>query len=257
MNARPLSRRRLALGLAAASLAALGWRPGRAAPAAIVLATDEPETSWAGRWMRMIYVEAFRRLDLPLRVEVYPLARIGVLLDRGEVDGEFLRTAAYGAAHPALVRVDESVVDLVFALWTVDSTAAPRRLQDLADTGWQVLYRRGVLVCERALTAAIPADRLIDVTTTAQGLQMLRGARAEVYCEIDMALTNEHYAPPFKDTAMPRKLLELGDPLPTYPYLHRRHAALAAPLAAVLRQMKAEGLIERYQRDAARQLGAR
>jgi hypothetical protein len=52
-----------------------------------------------------------------------------------------------------------------------------------------------------------------------------------------------------------RKLLNLGRPLSLYPYLHMKHSALAPRLAAVLKQMKAEGLVERYRIDTEREFG--
>lgn len=54
----------------------------------------------------------------------------------------------------------------------------------------------------------------------------------------------------------PQKLFEIVEPLQLYPYLQRRHAALAPRLAATLRQMKAEGLFERYRVEVLRQLAA-
>jgi polar amino acid transport system substrate-binding protein len=45
--------------------------------------------------------------------------------------------------------------------------------------------------------------------------------------------------------------------VPTYPYLHRKHADLAPRLAAVLKQMKSEGLIKAYRLQVERDLGWR
>jgi hypothetical protein len=48
-----------------------------------------------------------------------------------------------------------------------------------------------------------------------------------------------------------RKLFEFAA-LPTYPYLARKHAELAPRLAATLKKMKGEGLLDRYHVEAMR-----
>jgi hypothetical protein len=42
----------------------------------------------------------------------------------------------------------------------------------------------------------------------------------------------------------------LGEQIMLYPYLHKKHVALAPSLAAVLKQMKADGSFERYREEA-------
>jgi len=121
-----------------------------------------------------------------------------------------------------------------------------------------VQYRRGVLVCENALKKWQPPDRMFDVTTTEQGLKnLLEGPAGFAHCDTRLAVTSALYSERFKGVTSIRELLVLGETQPLYPYLHRRNAALAPRLAEVLRQMKAEGLIARYQREVERELGAK
>jgi len=115
------------------------WAAGGSACAApFVMGTDHDETTFGGQWIRRVYAEAFRRLDLPLQWEVYPTKRLTVMLERGAVDGEAQRVAAYAQAHPTLVRVDESLTDGQFALFVAQPTPALQRLKDLpsAGVGW-------------------------------------------------------------------------------------------------------------------------
>ena len=58
-----------------------------------------------------------------------------------------------------------------------------------------------------------------------------------------------------QDVGTIRKLIQLGAAIPTYPYIHKKHAALAPRLAAALKQMKSEGLIETYRLQAERDMG--
>ncbi|HMC17323.1 MAG TPA: hypothetical protein VKI18_16930 [Albitalea sp.] len=84
----PMQQRRHVL---AAGLLSVLCGHARAGAAPFVLGTDHPETSFGGRWIRRIYVEAFRRLDIPLRFADYPTQRLSVVLERGDIDGEAQR----------------------------------------------------------------------------------------------------------------------------------------------------------------------
>jgi len=50
-------------------------------------------------------------------------------------------------------------------------------------------------------------------------------------------------------------MIEIGTAMPLYPYLHPKRAELAPQLAFALKEMKAEGLVERYRLEALRELG--
>lgn len=245
--------RRLAM---AAAVALLPGPPAWAQPATpFVLGTDQAEGVYTDRWMRRTYAEAFRRLDVPLQIVVYPLQRLSVMLEQGSIDGEMLRARGYATAHPTLVRVDESVFDVGFALFVANPAHSLHRIDQLASTTMNGIYRRGVLFCESALKAAMPPGRLADITDTPQGLHMLLAGRTDFLCDVDASVLNALYSSEFKGVTTIRKMLEVGTAIPLYPYLHPRRAELAPRLAAALKQMKAEGLVERYRLEALRELG--
>jgi polar amino acid transport system substrate-binding protein len=244
---RRLRRLALALLLTPALLAA----QTRTTPAGtFVMGTVDAENTYAHRWYRRIYSEAFRRLGIRLELAVYPNQRIGIVLDQGAIDGEAARASIYSEVHPELIRVEESVLDVVFALYATHPTLELNRLDDLRRLKLRTAYRRGVLVCEKALASLLPPEQIIDVTGAEQGLQMMLSGRADLMCAVDQSLTNVLIAPEFAGVTSVRKVLEL-QAAPLFPYLHRRHAELAPKLAAVLKAMKAEGLIERYRLEAA------
>lgn len=229
--------------------------PGRAASAApFAMGVDHDETSFAGRWISRIYGEVFRRLGVPLRFVVYPTKRLSVMLAGGEVDGEAWRALDYAIAYPDLVRVDESVVEGRFALYAVGSRARLERIQDLSAANLHVQYRRGLVVCENALKRWQPARRLSDVTSTEHGLRNLLESPADTaLCDLELAVESALLSARFKGREAIVRLLPLSDSVPLYPYLHPRNAAMAPRLAAVLKQMKSEGLIERYRREVDRE----
>lgn len=224
-------------------------------PAPLVMGTDFEDATFSGRWLRLIYVEAFRRLDHPLEFAVFPTRRLSAEVDQGHIDGEAVRVYAYADAHPNLVRVEESVLDVEFVFYTANPAVRLTRLEELPSSGLLGEYRRGVALCENTLKQWLPAAQLSDVATTEQGLKKLLALRTDFFCELDNALLTVQAAPEFKGMAKVRKLLKLGNPLSLYPYLHKKRAALAPRLAAVLKQMKAEGLIERYRIETEREFG--
>ena len=119
--------RRLALSAWLVALLLMLPEPARAAsPDTVVLGSDQEAVSVTGIWMRRIYAEAFRRLGIPIEFAVYPTKRLSTTLDEGGIDGEFVRVHAYAAAHPNLVRVEEPVFSVQFALFTANP--ALRRL---------------------------------------------------------------------------------------------------------------------------------
>jgi ABC-type amino acid transport substrate-binding protein len=238
--------------LIAALLASFAIMPARLQSEPIkplVMATNQPETTYEGKWQRRLYEEAFKRLGVAFEVTLLPTARMTAMADSGEVDGQFVRVFAYADAHPEQVRVEEPIYQVVFGLWVSNPALNLSRLEDLAATGWRGIYRRGVEQCQNDLSGMLPGDRLSSVATTELGLQMLLAGRIDFYCELDGAVLNALYLPEFKNVTSVRLLLTYGDTIALHPYLHKKHAALAVRLAAVLKQMKADGSLERFRRE--------
>ncbi|WP_128961699.1 substrate-binding periplasmic protein [Bradyrhizobium guangzhouense] len=233
----------LLLGVLPHALRAESLRP-------FVMVTDQPETTYEGKWQRLAYQEAFKRLGVPLEVDLMPTQRVSAMVDSGAVDGQFLRVPAYGETHPDQVRVDESIYEVRFAIWASNAALTLPRLEDLAATNWIGVYRRGVELCQRSLSSLVPETRLTSIATEYDGLRMLLSGRVDFFCEIDAALLSALYSPEFKGVTSVRPLLTIGDRMVLYPYLYKTHADLAPRLAAVLKEMKAEGLLERYRQQA-------
>lgn len=241
----------LLLSLVLAPLPAAHAAP---APAFQLATTSDPHASYIFKWFDLIYTEAFRRLGLRIELSVYPTQRIGVLLDQGSIDGEVGRARIYAEVHPGLIRVEESVLDVAFALYTANPALAVSRLDGLRGSNLTAGYRRGVVYCERELQSVLPAAQITDVTKEEQGLHMLISGRIDVFCGMDTAVWAALASPSFKGTTVVRHLMTL-QLAPLYPFLLGKHAEQAPKLAAALKAMKAEGLIERYRLQALREFG--
>ena len=223
-------------------------------PERFVLGADADPSAYGSRWTVLGYTEAFRRLGIPLQINHYPLARRTALGDTGEIDGDAGRIYEYGAAHPNLVRVEEAFTEHSFALYSALPESRLRGLEDLRSSNLTVEFRRGIFFCENTLKRWVPAERLSDISSEEQGLSKLLAGRTDLYCELEYPVRTVLNSPPFKGETRIRPVLNLGT-IKTYPYLHRKHADLAPRLAAVLKQMKAEGLIEAYRLQVEKELG--
>lgn len=226
--------------------------PATAAP--FVMAADAEPGTYVHRWVVLIYTEAFKRLGIPIQFATYSLARRTALAEGGSIDGEVSRIYAYADTHPELIRVEEPVMGFTFALFTANPAVRLPRLEDLSAAEFRAEYRRGILMCEQTLTKVVPAERLSDVTSSEQGVKKLLARRTDVYCDIDLYVRQALNSPELKGAANVRKLLNIAA-VPTYPYLNKKHGDLAPRLATVLRQMKAEGLLDAYPLQAERELG--
>lgn len=222
--------------------------------ALITFGTDQPETNFVGKWQRRIYTEAFSRLGMRVSFAQFPPPRLNAEVNSGSIDGEVTRTYEYGNANPELVRAEESVFNIVFAIYTANPSLQAEGLKSLPANAIGE-YRRGVLGCENALKPVVAAAQLSDILTTEQGLKKLIAKRTDFYCDIDLAVLNEMTGSKISEFAATRKLFDVGISTPLYPYFHKKNAALAPRLATVLKQMKAEGLIDRFRSDALREFG--
>lgn len=220
----------------------------------LVIGNEEEANTYSGLLARLLYAEVSRRLGVPVEIATFPQQRRSELANSGAIDGETSRIRAYGDNHPNLVRVEEALIDVHFALYTAHPTLRAQRIEDLAAGQLYGEYRRGVLFCEQALKAVLPAERLSDVTEPLQGVKKLLARRTDVYCDLEIAVMNVQHDATLGGVGKVRKILDLGA-LPTYPYLHKRHAGLAPRMAAVIRKMKADGVIETLQAQAQRDLG--
>lgn len=221
-----------------------------------VMGADAAPDSLAFHWARLIYVEAFKRLGIPLEVVTYTLTRRSALVESGAIDGEVSRVYGYADAHPDLIRIEEPVMDFTFSLFTADPKLEAKNIEELPPKAL-VEYRRGVLICEKALRKSIPPGRLSDVPLSEQGIKKLLAGRTDAFCDINSYVAEALHSDELKGASGVsgvRKLFDIAS-LPTYPYVFRKHAALAPKLTAVLKQMRAEGLLAAYPKQAEREMG--
>jgi polar amino acid transport system substrate-binding protein len=136
----------------------------------MVMTSMLPEDSVQGKWMKLIYTEAFRRMGIEMVYKYLPAKRATVESGQGEVDGDVYRAYQYGIAHPEFVRVEESVYTGIVSAFVTDPTIQLDGWESLKSKICRVAYRRGVKICEDALPKVVPKERLSEVSLWNHGL---------------------------------------------------------------------------------------
>lgn len=193
---------------------------------------------------QLVYKEAFRRIGFDFRLESYPVKRALHLADTGQTDGDVSRIhdLARGGLYQNLVRIEEQVGEAIVAGYSLRDDI---RLQGWTSLGedWAykliVGYQRGFRAAENNVPTHVPQSRIIVTSDPELMIRMLLAGRIDLLIEpervADMWLTRAD----FKEAGV-RKVGVL-ERVPTYGYLHKKHAALAPKVADALREMKKDG----------------
>ncbi|QDL56559.1 substrate-binding periplasmic protein [Rhodoferax aquaticus] len=227
----------------------VGWAQ---APQPLLLGTPSAEGTYGGSYIRRVYKEWFARLGIAMDIQMFPMARLTLELDKGRIDGDTARALAFGESHPKLLRVGEPVMDVGLALWATNPKVQIDRLEDLATSGLTVSYARGVLMCEQLLRPLVPLGRLVDVTGNVNALEMMYLGRLSVYCGADVSVISDAQES-LPNRPPPIKVLDIGKPTPLFLYLQPKHAELVAPLTSTLKKMRTDGTLERIRKDTQRE----
>lgn len=227
-RARPRPRRRHAL----IGLLALGLHAAEA-PALTIGSTDNSEVSqMAQAVLRQAYAKAgieFRPIPLPLRRSLQ-------MADRGETDGEMMRSAGTLQTMPQLIRIDVPVARLVLSVYRRGDCPRSTSVAELSQQ--RVAYFRGTRSIERLL----PASALMPADDTWDALRRVQAGIA------DAAIGAEQETDALLIAHGLRGLCKIAEPVsdaPLYHALHERHAAAAAKLEQALKEMQASGEVAR------------
>jgi hypothetical protein len=210
----------------------------------IVLGTDADNKTYVGLWLQNIYLEAFKRLNVPVKLVVAPLKRLSYMMEIGQLDGEMARGPSFGLQHPELIQVEFNIMQIDFALYALKPVPNLKRIEDLPTHNFRVAYKQGVLACEDALKPIVSARHLISANDTRQSINMLAANRADVFCDTSSAVWNEEYSLKRSENRSILKLLPITNTVALKPYLLAKHRSLALRLATVLKKMEQDGSIE-------------
>jgi hypothetical protein len=242
-----MRRRQVVIGTA---LAATGWTLGRAEdkPTIVLASVASLSDGFAARWLALIYGDAFNQLGLPLEIRSYPAARAAVEAAAGNVDGELVRGPGY---ETILLRVPEPTIFAKVTAYAARDIVLSPGWDSLRNTPYRVEYRLGYTVMGKKLAAVVTPERLGTVRNAETGLRKLALGRIDLFVDnsetVDSILRRAEF-----DGSSIHAVSEL-ERMPVYAYLHPRHANLLEPLAAILKNMRDSGQIERYRLQALHQ----
>jgi hypothetical protein len=165
-----------------------------ALPQKITLGTDADENTHSGIWLRSLYAEASRRLEIPIDIVTAPLKRVSMLIANEGIDGEVARGPAYGAAHPELIELEVDLFPIVFSIYSNKALPGMTSLKELAASKYVGVYRRDVVFCEELLKPLFPAKRLTTTSHTERSFAMIAANHADFTCEVSSAIMNTQYA---------------------------------------------------------------
>jgi polar amino acid transport system substrate-binding protein len=191
-------------------------------------------------FLDVIATEAFRRIEVELRLVKLPAERALLLANDGLEDGDLTRIAGLEKQYPNLVRVPEKLIDWDFAAFSKDDSI-PANLEAIRHhsvgfiKGWQ-FYKQNMAGAERVTTVDDPQQlfRLLDRDRIEVALYARWMGLALIQKQ---GLKNiRPLEPPLVSSAM-------------YIYLNKRHAKLVPKLAEALRALKREGFYQRVYRE--------
>lgn len=180
-----------------------------------------------------LVTQAFRRIGLAACIEQLPCERSLRNADAGVSDGDLLRIPTAIAEHfPNLIVVPEVLYALPISGFATRPDLQVKNLDDLAP------LRVGHIIGWKILEDRVRAADILRVRGPEELLPLLADRKADIV--IYERITGLHLI-----QALGLKGIHVLDPpllvTPQYLMLNRRHADLAAPLAAALRALKDDG----------------
>lgn len=190
-----------------------------------------------------IVVELYRRIGYQVYESKLPARRSLRESDSGESDGEVMRAADLATRFPDLIRVPEPLIEHDIVAFTAGHPALlAHGWADLS--GHSICARMGILLVEDKLST-LNDVRVTLAEESEQVFRMLKAGRCE-YAVLPRAAWIEAQEAGIKGLAEASPVLTH---FTAYHFVNRRRAMLVPSLAAVLRQLRAEGFIARTQAD--------
>lgn len=213
-----------------------------------LLAINRPEGHPAYTYLNMLYTEIFRRLEIPFKLIYLPLKRGAFEMDSGRYDGETSRIYTYGDDHPDLIRVQEYLYRTDVSAYATDPTIASLNgWQSLDGTQYKVEYPRGVVLSGIKLKKVVEPKNLSSIVTAEQGLRRLLLNRTDIYIDDDLVVKPLLKESEEFDNATVYKLGPM-ESVALYMYIHQKNRALEPRLSRVIKEVRDEGLMERYRK---------
>lgn len=198
----------------------------------------------------LILLEAFRRIEQPVRIEHLPAERSLTNANMGITDGDFVRISGLDRLYPNLVQVPEKIVDFEFVAFTWKSGIKLENWDSCKP--FNVAIVRGWKILETNLAGA---KSLIRVKNQELLFSLLYNQRTDiaVYSRFEgYEIIKRLKLNSIKTLEPPLAIREM------FLYLNKKHVQLLPDLTKQLQAMKQDGTFEfifqrtldRYLKDA-------
>jgi hypothetical protein len=211
----------------------------------LIIGSPVPENSPDGLFQKLLISEIYRRVGVKATIKYYPMKRCSYLANRGDIDGETERVYNYNTMFPNLIRVESSTRAFTFAVYA----GKPLHLAGegwgmLKDTPYNVEYQRGVKKAQEKLTELVPSGNLSETNLVEHGIKKLITGRTDLFVTFEHWIKTGLHTEEFRGHSIHQ--VGILEEAPLYTYLHKKHRELAPKAAEVLKQMKADGILETY-----------
>lgn len=210
----------------------------------IVLSSPRHVDSYDGKFLNLLYTEAFKRLGFEFVYMFYPAKRGSMMAAIGKSDGELARAFNYNEKLPNLTRIDEPIFTVRISAFTTRPEIKLNGWESLKSTDYKVEYMRGLKICEVKLPEFVKKENLSDIANWSQGLKKIIAKRTDVYIEVERTVLRALKSDEFKDTNI--RVAGLLEEIDLYTFLNKKHADLIPKLAAVIKNMRSDGTIKSY-----------
>ncbi len=216
---------------------------------ALLFSIHQPENTQIYRWMYLVYNDLFSRLDMSVTLVYLPPKRATAYARLGKIDGQVGRMASYAEEVGNQIKVNETIYSLDMVAY-VRRSANLKHFEgwkSLANKGLKVDYLRGIAIAVKNLTPLITPTDLKMVDTLKQGFLRIKEGRVDVF------VASNHSAEPILSSFEYKEDISHGGVLESvgfYPHLHVRFRELVPLIANAIKEMKKEGLIDKYQQQA-------
>lgn len=210
----------------------------------IILSTQKTLNSPSGKFLNLVYTEAFKRLGIVFQYKTYPAKRSSMLSDTGKVDGELSRIDSYNELHTDVIRVEEPHWTSGFIAIGVSPKIELNGWESLKKTNYRVDYRRGIIGCETNLPKVVEPKRINVVNRPEQGFNRILIGWSDIFIGAEMDLMPLLKSDKYRNTKL--RVVGVMQEFTGHAFLHKKHKELAPKVSAVLKKMKKEGLLEQY-----------
>lgn len=219
-------------------------------PKTIVMVTGlNEETSVTGRWLSLVYTEAFGRLGITLIYKTYPLKRCSLLSDSGDVDGDLWRNPTYGEVHPNLIRVEGQGPSAAFIAYATNPNIKELNgWESLIGTEYRVDYLRGTKRMDELLPDLINNEQIDIVNKIEHGLTKLTLGRTDIFLGNELMVNEMLKTDAFKNLGIHQ--VGVIERVFSHAFLHKKHKDLEPELSAILIKMREEGLFDTFKKMA-------